>query len=419
MDDRLRVPSAERHKTTRDVAPSSEPTRPAMPRQRELHDRLVVLFAGRDVSTSQREALLVPLDRIRSSLEESCLLHTCHRVELIGTLAPGSTVTSAPQAVQVSRGVDAVAHVFSVVAGLDSAVVAEEQLLGQVREAFAAALASGRTGPIVNELLRRAIRIGKRSRSMAQPASVQSLAAAAVSSAIGHLRKDGVKRGRALLLGTGEVAREAGARLASNGFEITVASADPARARRLADALGGDPHPSAGAAALTHGPWTVVVAATRISEPILGVDHAAALHGAFVIDLCAPPGVSPELRRQLGSRIIDLDRMAMADTPQPLSPAAMRRVKQMINLERDDFVQWLEERASGDAIGALHRRAEAVRGRHVDRLRRRGILEEKQLAAVDHMARAMVAELLHTPTIHLRGGGERADLVRKLLGLDA
>jgi glutamyl-tRNA reductase len=121
----------------------------------------------------------------------------------------------------------------------------------------------------------------------------------------------------------------------------------------------------------------------------------------------------------LGERLLTLDRLgAIAGTAPVLEPRVERRLRRELDAEVERFVTWIEARGSHDALALLHGEADAVRRRHLERLRRRGQLAPEQLAAVDAAAAAMVGDLLHGPTVELRRGGADADTVRRLFGID-
>lgn len=360
-------------------------------------ERLVV-FAGtfRDLPTDDRERLADRLAEVHDGLDERLLLHTCHRAELVAVLGRSEMDGIGLPAF---RGTDAVERVLTVTAGLDSAVVAEEQLLGQIRDAYSAALARHETGPILNELMRRALRFGKRVRSAALPGGDRSLAERAVEWAAQRpLAGDS-----ALVVGTGTMARQLGLGLAAMGLRITIASHSLARAQRLAESLPGDGHAAAVLDTTLEEsvPWAVIGLATRTAGPILG-SHVGP---GVVIDLCAPSGVDPSLRPLLGDRLLDLDRLGEAISALP--PATERRLRADLNDERDRFVAWLAERGSSDEIARLRRHADDVRRAHLDRLRQRADLRDDQLEAVERMTTALVNELLHEPTLHLRQREDR------------
>lgn len=379
-------------------------------------DCLVVLASTfRHEPNGRRARHALDFEAIEDRFAEHVVLETCHRVELIGVVRDG--LPAVPAGVALLRGAEAVERVLLVTAGFDSAVVAEEQLLGQVRNAYELALARGTSGPLLNELLRRAIRLGRRVRSEATPGSDRSLADRAVSWGLDRLRADGDATGSALVIGSGEMGRILSRRLAAAGLRVTVASRSLDRARRIAEAL-----PNGGQASLltdvmaSPGRHRLVAVALRSSEGMLRPGTLDDTTNVIVVDLSSPSAVSPALGQLLGDRLLDIDRLGEVAAQPTLAPSAERRLRADLAAERDRYVAWLAARGAEDAIVLLRREAEAARRRHLDRLRRRAALSDEQLAAVDAMTGALVAELLHGPTARLREGGEMGQLVLDLYG---
>lgn len=368
--------------------------------------RIVVFGANyRDGSTDERERALSHVPDMFDRLDERLVLSTCHRVELI---AVGDDIGGhVPAPLRVHRGRAAIERVLTVVAGLDSAIVAEEQLLGQVRDAYERGLSAGETGPILNELLRRALRVGRQARSMAGPIVDRSLADRALG---------GVGRPRdALVVGSGAMAERLAQGLSRLGGRLTIASRSPERAMALAVRHGGS-----GAAwdpSLVAPDRDVVAFATRVADPLLTAQDAMRIRDdATVVDLCAPSAVARDARLLLGERLIDLDTLG-ATAELRLDPRVQRRLEALVTDAADRFTAWLASRAWCDAITRLHAHAGDVRDRHIDRLRRGGRLSADQLRDVEAMTSGLLGELLHAATLHLRRGGEDADGVLDAYGL--
>lgn len=385
----------------------------------DLLDRLLVVAATyRDLATSDRERLAPELQDLRTGLRESLVLHTCHRVELIA-VAHGSQLPALSPSVRVHRGAAAVARVFNVAAGFDSAVVAEEQVLGQVREAYQTALARRETGPILNELLRRAIRFGKRVRAEADPGADASLAERAARWALEGIGQPAGRR--ALVAGSGEMGRRMADAFATAGMRVTVASRAQSRAVAIASGLRGGGHatatlPDAMRLAAGH---DVVAIAVRGSASSLAASHLGDGRPPLVIDLSSPGAVSAEATARLGERLLDLDAIGRLDGQGPasvLATAAERRLRAALVDERDRFVAWVQAREGIGAVALLQAQASELADRHLDRLRRRTDLDDAELADVSAAMRALLAELLHVPTEQLRRGGADADRVRDLFG---
>ncbi|HEV3486365.1 MAG TPA: NAD(P)-binding domain-containing protein, partial [Vicinamibacterales bacterium] len=347
-------------------------------------------------------------------------LHTCHRVELIGLTAPGAPLRKLP-GVQLARGVDAAERVFLVAGGLDSAVVGEEQVLGQVRAAYEGALAAGDTGPILNELLRRAIAFGKRVRSEIPPRTDRSLADSAVRWA-GQWLADRRQPTTALVIGTGEMGKLIAQSFAASGMTISVASRSVERARRFVGLLPNAerhramPLEEALGSAATH---DVVAIAVRSASVPLEAMHLTYRHRVpLVIDLSAPRAVTPAAAEVLGDRLLDLDRLG-ATSSTPLSDSEDRRLRAAARDAARSFVDWWAKRSSAGAIAILHAHANEIRERHLERLRRRRQLTPEQFAAVETATSAMIGELLHAPTLRLQAEPAARDAVERVFGLES
>jgi len=385
-------------------------------------DRLVVASATvREIDTDAREVLAEALETGSSDTDERVLLHTCHRVELIAFVGAANDLADLPEAMQRSSGLAAAERVMLVAGGLDSTVIAEEQVLGQVRDAYRSALSRGQTGPVTNELLRRAIRFGKRVRSFAQPIGDRSLAdrsARWVEGRLGALPSG--RPLRALVVGTGEMGRAFASHFATLGAWVTVASRSGDRAEDCIAAL---PHGERHSAVLIQEalagplPFDVVAIAVRGGLTRLEPRHLGGQR-LLVVDLSSPSVVTADAAGRLGERLLDLDRLGVANGARRLSADVERRLRNEARSEANAFAAWLEVRASGDGIAMLRAHGEDVRRRHLERLRLKGSLDDGQAAAVEAMTVAMFGELLHGPTLRLRHDPDAAARVREVFGIE-
>jgi glutamyl-tRNA reductase len=384
-------------------------------------DLLVVASATfRDHDTDGREALAAALAATASGAGERVLLHTCHRVELIAFAGPGGDLSYLPAKLERTSGLAAAERIMLVASGLDSAVLAEEQVLGQVRDAYRSALSHGQTGPVTNELLRRSIRFGKRVQSFAQPIGDRSLADRAMRWIEERMRSPVGRPMAALVVGTGEMGRALATHLATHGAAVTVASRDGDRAARLVVEL---PHPERHGATMISQAlaeplrYDVVAIAVRSGTTRLESRH---LNGQrlLVVDLSSPGAVTPDTAARLGDRFLDLDRLGLAGEARRLSAKVERRLRIEAIAEAKGFAEWLGVRASGDAIAMLRAHAEEVRRRHLERLRLKSSLDDEQAAAVEAMTVAMFGELLHGPTLRLRDDPDAAAQVREVFGIE-
>ena len=376
----------------------------------DLHHIRVRFATFRDLTIDERSAHAAQLRSV--PVVERLLLDTCHRVELV-------SVDDAPTAGRCVAGREAIKRVFEVVGGFDSAVVAEEQLLGQVRGAYEAALADGSTGPILNELLRRALRFGRRVRTHARPGTDRSLADRGASWLLERLGADPVP---VLVAGTGEMGSQITQILARAGHRLTIASRSEERGRRVLERLIGSQHRLVGGSLepATVASSRAVVLAVRSREPVLSAVHLEAGGPPWTLDLSTPAAVSADAAALLGHRLLTLDRLGEIAAAAPvLAPGIERRLRAEMDDEVERFVEWLDARRSGDALAVLHGEADAVRRRHLDRLSRSAGLAPDQLVAVEAASAAMMRELLHGPSVELRRGGADAETVRRIFALDA
>lgn len=390
-------------------------------RASELDGLVVGSATFRDVDTDRREDLARVLADHARGATEWILLHTCHRVELIAFRMPASDLSDLADDLHWSWGIAAAERVMLVAGGLDSAVLAEEQVLGQVRDAYRSALDRAETGPVSNELMRRAIRFGKRVRSFAYPVGDRSLADRAARWIEERLSSQPGRSVSALVIGTGEMGRLLAQRLAEGDASVTVASRS---AERGADVVSELPHPERHHAvliadaldgALQH---DVVAIAVRGKMAQLDAWHLDGGQMPLVIDLSSPSIVSREAADRLDDRLLDLDRLGVTVEAGRLSADAERRLRAEARDEARAFAAWLEVRSSGDAIAILRAHAEEVRRRHLRRLRLRSSLNDEQAAAVEAMTTAMFGELLHVPTLRLRRDPAAAAQVRELFGIE-
>jgi glutamyl-tRNA reductase len=398
-----------------DPPPALQPSNELAP---ALDQVMVIGATYRDLDTDGREDLARRLGASGTSFMERVLVHTCHRVELIGLAAEDPLPAGLPQAMSHWRGLDAVERVFLVAAGFDSAIVGEEQILGQVRDAYQIALDRGHSGPVTNELMRRAMRFGRRVQSQANPSVDRSLGDRAARWILGRMARSGTRPRRALVVGTGEMGRRLATCLADAKVEVSVASRNLARAERLARELPGDRHLGITLSMAFDGSldYDGVAIAVRSATARLETRHLAT-DSVIVVDLSSPPTVAPQAAEILGDRLLDLDRLGVADQTSRLSPSTERRLRDEARAEAGSFAAWLATRASGDGIALLRAYGEETRRRHVQRLRGRSRLTAEQADAVNAMTSALVGELLHGPTVRLRREPDAAQQVREIFGI--
>ncbi|NYT95485.1 glutamyl-tRNA reductase [Salinispora sp. H7-4] len=381
-------------------------------------------------------------------VSEAVLVSTCNRVEVYAVVSgfhgglgdicavlaesTGCQPAALADHLYVHFDVAAVNHVFRVVTGLDSMVVGEAQILGQLRDAYHRAAEADTVDRLLHELMQQTLRVGKRARSETGiDRAGQSVVTAALGLATELLDSDLAGR-PALVVGAGAMGSLGVATLTRLGAgPVTVTNRGADRAARLADSYGGRAAPIAD---LTETLSTVdiVVAATAAPEAVLTrAVVAPALAGRdpsrgplVLLDLAVPRDVEPGVADLPGVRVIDIDRMAalVADGPVAADVAA---VEQIVAAEVNAFLTWLRGADVAPTVAALRGRADDVVTAELGRLAQRcPDLTDDQRAEVARTVHRVVQRLLHQPTVRVRqlaaepGGDQYAALLRELFDLE-
>ncbi len=357
-------------------------------------------------------------------LEEGVLLSTCNRVELIATTAePHRTREfvvdyfngrAAPDAVDPylyeHHGLDAVEHLFSVASGLDSMVLGEPQILGQVKGAYSDANDAGTVGTLLGRCFDRTFSVAKRVRTETEIAagnvSVSSIACEVADHIFGDLSGR-----RVLLIGAGKMSEAAARSLTARGAELTVVNRDPGRARALAEACGGRPRPLE-ALATELAEADVVISSTAkegfiiTHELMQGVVRMRKFRQLFIIDIAVPRDVDPRvdtLRNVFLYNMDDLKQVSQANLA--ARERATSAAKAIIEEETRDYERWLQSLEVTPTIVALRQRVREVVLRERDKaMPKLGELDPKQQRAVDAMCQSIVNQLLHQPLTELKQG---------------
>lgn len=326
----------------------------------------------------------------------------------------------------------AVDHVFRVAAGLDSMVVGEAQILGQLRDAYHGAGEADTAGRLLHELMQQALRVGKRAHAETGiDRAGQSVVTAALDLAAAQLGDELAGR-PALVIGAGAMGALSVATLARRGAgPLAVSNRSPERAVRLAESYGAE---AVAVERLTEVLSTVdiVVAATASTEAVLTHDTVSAALAArnpargrlVLLDLAVPRDIEPEVAQLPGVEVIDIERLgrAIADSSVTADAAEVARI---VAAEVDAFLAWMRGADVGPTVAALRSRADDVVAVELRRLaQRRPELTDEQRADVARTVHRVVQRLLHQPTVRVRqlaaepGGDQYAALLRELFDLD-
>jgi glutamyl-tRNA reductase len=326
----------------------------------------------------------------------------------------------------------AAAHLFKVAGGLDSAVLGESEILGQVGDAWEAARAEAVAGPVLSTLFRRSLEVGKRVRSQTAIArGTTSLSQAAVALARAEL---GSLAGKTtLVLGAGEMGEAMAQALAGelDDGSLLVANRTWSRATQLAARCGGRAIEwSALPGALTQA--DVLLASTGSSGVLLeAADLEPVLAGRggqplLIVDIAVPRDVDPSVGALPGVTLLDMDDLtasaavAMAGRRQEVPKA-----EAIVAEEVQRYLDVAAQRHVAPLVAALYERAEEIRVAELARFQGRlATLEPAQVAAVEALTRGIVAKLLHEPTINVKSeagtpaGEQLAQGLRQLFELD-
>jgi glutamyl-tRNA reductase len=321
------------------------------------------------------------------------------------------------------RDQEAVSHLFRMAASLDSMVVGEPQILGQVKEAFAAARAAGTVAGQLEHLLQSAFAAAKKARS---ETGIGSNSVSIASVAVEMARKIfGSLQGRTVfLVGAGKMSVLAARHLVQQGAgAILVSNRTMERARRMAEEFEGAVIPQVidfGQLYEAASDADIVITSTGAPHPIFRREHGQAfLHRRrnrpmFFIDIAVPRDVDPEMNKLDGIFVYDID-----DLQQVAASHLEERSRQAIDAESliAAEVQRFHERQRtvnvAPAIVALQRRAEEIRQAELQRIHSRlDSLTPEQLAAVESLTRGLVNKFLHPPMQALKQAAREGDAVR-------
>ena len=420
-----------------------------------MNELLAIGASHKTASLALRERLSLPEGRAASLLgelvrspevHEAVAISTCNRTELylvaadpvdaeslaLSALArqAGIRPTELLGNLYSLRGNDAVHHLFNVAAGLDSMILGENEIQGQVRRAYELALVEGSTGPITNRLFRDALSAGKRARTETgigrSRVSVSSMAVELAEQVLGDL---GTRR--VLVIGAGENGEVTARALADRGVHsIFVANRRYDRAIGLAARFGGeavrfDDLPEL----LTQA--DIVVSCTASPHQIVGREELALVleqrtgRPLLMMDIAVPRDIDPNVRDLPGLTLYDMDDLQHAVARNMSGrEAEAAKAGRLIEVEVERFSRWFGSLDIVPTIAALRERGDGIVAQVLrENDERWESLSENDRRRLEVMARAVVSRLLHEPTMRLKdSNGDRAyvyvDALRELFALD-
>jgi len=378
-------------------------------------------------------------------VNEAIILSTCNRVELYANVNDTEKASEAVKtflsefhnikrdsldtALYIYDDIDAVRHIFRVASSLDSMIVGEPQILGQLKDAFELALEKKTTGILLNKLIKKAISVAKRVRTETRIAEN----AVSISFAAVELAKKiftDLSEKSFMLLGAGEMAELAARHLINNGVkEVMVANRTYERACDLAKEFNGRPvkfdefiHE------MVHA--DIVICSTGAPDYILRKNQMQKLikerkqRQVFIIDISVPRNIDPEINGLDNVYLYNIDDLqGVVDANVFERQKEAEKAGKIVEEEIETFLKWQSSLDSIPTIKALRERAEEMRKEELDKLLNKvSDLGEKDREAIEYMAAALMNKLIHPPTAALKESSEDKEslvaLIRKLYGID-
>jgi glutamyl-tRNA reductase len=414
---------------------------------------LVFGVSFRTAPLALRERLAVSEERVVSDLQalmqsaglrEGVLLSTCNRVELIGTSdAPEKAVQGtlayfngrvAPEQVDACvyrhLGRDAARHLFRVASGLDSMVLGEPQILGQVKDAFATAQNAGTVGSFLGRSFERGFGVAKRIRTetalAAGNVSVSSIACDLAEKIFGDLAGR-----RVLLVGAGKMSEVAARSLTARGAQLFVVNRSPERAEALAAACGGTPRPLE-ALATELAEADVVISSTAkqgyviTHELMQGVCKMRRFRPLFIIDIAVPRDVDPRVDSLRNVFLYDMDDLQKVSRENMAArERAVVEAELLIDAELDELERWARSVELTPTIVALRERVRGLLRGELDKTLPKLNVADAERQKLEAMCEAMANKLLHGPLTELKqsqasqDGAALVEAVQRLFRLEA
>lgn len=381
----------------------------------------------------------------RHNIREAAVLSTCNRTEVFavaekfhGAYADirdffcelGAVALDELHPHLYSQHDDAaVAHLFEVAAGLDSSVLGESEILGQVRHAWETAQAEGGAKATLNLLFRHALETGKRARTETSigrhTASVSHAAVEMATERLGSLAGR-----RVLVVGAGEMGEGVAVALVGAGAtKITVTNRTEERAIQLAQRVGGEIVPFAALAEALQSA-DVLLTCAGTTTPIVDHDLVAAARAdadgpLLIVDIAVPRAVAGDVERLVDVTLLNLDHLRdWAARGLALRAGEAERVYRIVAEEVERFALESTARQAAPLVAQLYEKADSVRNSELERFASRlGSLDPTQQAAVEALTKGIVAKLLHQVSVRLKDDagtpqGERnSAAVRELFDL--
>lgn len=423
-----------------------------------MSEVFVVGLSWRTAPVAVREKLAFREEELTSTLAqltaqlpvaEALLISTCNRVEVYGVAKPGHHATGAVRTFLAEQrglrpgdvadviydhtGGAAVRHVFKVASALDSLVLGEAQILGQLKDAYGVAGGAGTSGPVLGRCLERAFGVAKRVRTETAiargSANVSTVAVDLAARVFGSLSGKSV-----LVVGAGKMSTLAARHLHAHGAtHVVVTNRSPEKAERLAAQIDGIAKPWADLEALL-AEADVVISSTGAREPILtrkmlkSVMKARKWRSIVLIDIAVPRDVASDVNELDGCYVYDIDDLEKIVAANLADRAkAAEQAERIVEHEAGQFEHWMRSQGVVPTIRALRDKfahvAEGELQKTLEAMSRREHTPAQQREMIQRLVHLVVNKLLHQPTAALREASPdeatlRAQVLCDLFGLE-
>ncbi len=403
-----------------------------------------------------RERVAFPLDQIKPALgalkdiwlgslgplsksaPEAAILSTCNRTELycatsdkaardaaidwlskyhnlpVSDLAPH--VYALPQS-------EAVRHAFRVASGLDSMVLGETQIVGQMKDAVRTASEAGAMGTYLNQLFQRTFAVAKEVRTSTE-IGAQSVSMAAAAVRLAQRIFENISSQRVLFIGAGEMIELCAIHFAAqNPRELVVANRTAERGELLAGRFNGRSIPLSELPSRMH-EFDIIVSCTASTLPIIGLGaveravKARRHRPIFMVDLAVPRDIEPEVGKLQDVFLYTVDDLgAIVREGNASRQAAVAQAESIIDTRVQNFMQWLDARSIVPVIRHMHTQADALRRAEVERARKMLARGDDPAAVLEALSQALTNKLIHGPTHALsQASRENRDQLIDLMG---
>ena len=415
----------------------------------ELREKLALAGCALPMALEELGGYREPLDiedlTTPYPVQEAVILSTCNRLEVYAVVRDHDTgwhqietFIGGLQNIPVSdlrphlyqlKGADAVRHLMRVSCGLDSMILGESQILGQVAQAFREAQSVGLTGPVLSHLFSHGIHAGKRAHTDTAIGSyATSISHAGVRMVLEKVSD--IQSPNILIVGAGEMAVLAAKSMQRPGINLALINRTYSRAESLASELGGEPMswPQLGEALI----WAdAVITATGAPHTVIYANDVARelpkreQRPLLFVDIAAPRDVETIVGELDGVQRFDIDDLqSIVDTNTAQRKAAIPAVERIISHQLHVFLGWYHSRSVTPVIQNLRQWANEVAQMEVDQaLNKLQDADEHTAQIINRLAHRIVNKLLHEPTVRLRGqasegnGHAYAHALTELFGL--